>query len=330
MQRLTLGRWPSTTLEQARSRAGALRSQWDAGEDPKAAQKARQAQGMTLADLAERFRLEHLPRVRPRTQHDYEWLLERWILPKLGNVRVQALGRAEVAEWHAGMADTARTANHALAVLSKMLSLSVRWGFREGNPCVGQERYRERRRQRYLEPKELAAVIRALDRLEDEVGLIPCAAIRILLLTGARRGEIQGLRWVDVDLKEGIARLRDHKTISRGERVLALPPEAVAILRKLPRHGPMVLWGGSLDHAWRRVRETAGCPDVRLHDLRHTYASLAIASGLTLAQVGQLLGHSTPATTQRYAHLVLDAAKKAAVQAAAKVGRAMRGMRSRR
>jgi integrase len=322
VQRITLGGWPATTLEQARSRAGALRSQWDAGQDPAAAQKARTAKGTTLVDLAERFRAEHLPRLKPKTVECYEHVLDRWILPQLGARLVQEIDRATVAGWHSSMGDTARMANHALAVLSKMLSLAVRWGIREGNPCVGQERYRETKRQRYLDTKELAAVLAALGRLEraGNIGALPAAAIRILLLTGARKSEILGLQWAEVDLKAGVARLADHKTVMKvGERSIVLPPEAVALLKKLVHNGPRVFWSGSVDHAWRKIREAAGCPDVRLHDLRHTYASMGVASGLTLAQVGQLLGHSTPATTQRYAHLVLDAAKKNAAQVAAQM-----------
>ena len=334
-KRLCIGRWPSTTVEQARVRAGALQSRRGGGEDPAEVQKAKQTSGTTITDLAERFRREHFPRIKPRTIQDYEWLLEKWILPALGGVRVAELSRDQVAAWHSSNGRAKRTANHALAVLSKMLSLSIRWGMRENNPCQGQERYRETKRQRYLDPVELASVVAAIGRLErsGEITAASSTALRLLLLTGARRSEIRGLLWDDVD-PSGSAKLRYHKTIGRGERVVMLPPEASKILKRLVHHddNPHVFAGqgddgtigSTLDCAWRIVRASAGVPDVRLHDLRHTYASMGVASGLTLAQVGQLLGHSTPATTQRYAHLVKDEAKKAAVKAAAKVTAAMR------
>jgi integrase len=147
---------------------------------------------------------------------------------------------------------------------------------------------------------------------------LPGAALRLLILTGARKGEILGLKWTDLDLAQSRAVLSDHKTISRGDRLLYLPPEGVAILDALPKHTSPYVFAGSgkhgtlgstLDHAWRRVRELAGLPGVRIHDLRHTFASLAIAGGLTLEQAGQLLGHSSPATTKRYSHLVDEAAR---------------------
>ena len=195
------------------------------------------------------------------------------------------------------------------------------------NPCRHIERYRRRRHERFLSADELGrlgAVLAAYDGAPYAV-----AAIRLLIFTGARRGEISGLRWDWIDFERGEARLPDSKT---GAKTVHLPPPALAVLAKLPRivGNPHVIVGGivgaplvNLQKPWRAIRKEAGLDDVRLHDLRHAFASVAAASGMGLPIIGKMLGHSQPATTARYAHLASDPVKAAAAAVANKIAAAM-------
>jgi integrase len=150
------------------------------------------------------------------------------------------------------------------------------------------------------------------------------------VFTGARLGEILGLQWSWIDFERGEARLPDSKTCAK---TLHLPPPALAVLAELPRieGNPHVIPGGiagsalvNLQQPWRTIRRAAGLDDVRIHDLRHAFASIAASSGMGLPIIGKMLGHSQPATTARYAHLASDPVKAAAASVAAKIDAAMR------
>ena len=204
-------------------------------------------------------------------------------------------------------------ANRCLALLSKMLNLAEVWGWREenSNPCRLVAKYPEDRRQRFLSDHEISRLMDVLDTCERNQTESPyaTAAVRLLLLTGARLGEILSLRWAWVDLQRRMLLLPSSKT---GERVIFLNEAALDFLRNLERQpdNPFVIVGhrrGShminLQKPWGRMRSAAEIDDVRLHDLRHSFASIAASNGASLPLIGQLLGHWQPATTQRYAHL---------------------------
>ena len=188
-------------------------------------------------------------------------------------------------------------------------------------------RYRTRRPERFLTEDEFGRLGAALDAVEAE-GRIPvqaAAALRLLMLTGCRSGEVLGLRWEDVALERNEVRLRDSKT---GPRVVPLSTAAARVLAGIPRRGdnPWVIAGAAPDtrlthisYYWYRVRERAGLDDVRLHDLRHSFASRALALGEDLAMIGKLLGHKKIQTTARYAHLARDSVKESAVLVAASI-----------
>ncbi len=347
-RRLTLGPHGALTVDQARRLAGEKLGAARMGRDP-AEERAAERRAVTFAQLAQRYRVEHLPRNKPRTQRENARILDRELLPALGRYQVASLTAAEVARLHAGLRSRPVMANRALALLSSMLTLAERWGLRPlgSNPCRGLQRNRERPRSRFLSDRELAKLGTALAELEAEgkVHATAAAAIRLLALTGARRGEILGLRWEEVNFERGYLRLADSKT---GAKALPLSAPAAEILAKLPRAGPYVLqapedaprpildlrrpWGLVLERAGlapprgkkaARAGDPASAERIRLHDLRHTHASAAAGAGLSLPLIGALLGHKNPATTQRYAHLADDPLKQGAERVAARISAAL-------
>jgi integrase len=226
-------------------------------------------------------------------------------------------------------------ANRTLGVLSKMMSLAETWGLRDkhSNPCKDIERYPERKRERFLSPKELQRLGKALTTAEvsGTESKYAVAAFRILLLTGCRLSEIQTLEWRHVDLEQKELRLPDSKT---GAKTIYLGEAAVTLLEALPRvtDNPYVIAGKKeethltdLQHPWRRIRKAAGLNDVRIHDLRHTFASGGLRVGEGLAMIGKLLGHSQVQTTARYAHLASDPVKRAATKISGRLALALFG-----
>jgi integrase len=216
-----------------------------------------------------------------------------------------------------------------LAVLSKMFNLAERWGLRPdgSNPCRHVERFAEKKRERMLSPAELARLGDALVAYDGSPYAV--AAVKLLVFTGARLGEVLGLRWEWIDFERGEARLPDSKT---GAKTLHLPPPALTVLSALPRldGNPHVIAGQkpgaalvNLEKPWRAIRKEAGLDDVRLHDLRHAFASVAASSGMGLPIIGKMLGHTQAATTHRYAHLASDPVKAAAAAVAGKIAAAM-------
>jgi integrase len=212
-----------------------------------------------------------------------------------------------------------------------MFNLAERWGMRPdgSNPCRHVEKFAERKRERLLSPAELARLGDALAAYDGSPYAV--AAVKLLVLTGARLGEVLGLRWEWIDFERGEARLPDSKN---GAKTLHLPPPALAVLAVLPRldGNPYVIVGAkestalvNLEKPWRAIRRPAGLDDVRLHDLRHAFASVAASSGMGLPIIGKMLGHTQAATTARYAHLASDRVKAAAAAVAGKIAAAMDG-----
>ncbi len=332
IRKLTIGRHGSPwTPETARSEAKRLLGLVESGADPAAEKIARQG-APTVADLAERFLAEHAEAKRKaRTAVEYRRLLDKIILPALGKRRVADITRADVDKLHHARRATPYQANRLLAVLSKMFALAERWGLRPdgSNPCRHFEKFAEKKRERMLSPVELARLGDALVAYGGSPYAV--AAVKLLVFTGARLGEVLGLRREWIDFERGEARLPASKT---GAKTLHLPPPALAVLAELPRldGNPYVIAGAkpgaalvNLEKPWRAIRRPAGLDDVRLHDLRHAFASVAASSGMGLPIIGKMLGHSQPATSARYAHLASDPVKAAAAAVAGKIAAAMGG-----
>ena len=331
-KRVTVGRHGVISADQARRRAALIIARIKAGEEPvPALLEARTATGPTVAGLAERYLREHAAvRCKPRTAERYRSMVSKHILPGLGKLPAAALGREHVIELHYRLRHTPVMANMVIALLSQMIKQAGAWGLipEGGNPCRFVVKYRERKRERFLTEEEFHRLGRVLDELEagGRMPLHAAAALRLLMLTGCRCNEILTLRWEDVHLEAKELRLPDAKT---GPRAVPLAPAAAKVLAELPRvpGNPWVIAGrkpgvhlSNFHVYWYRVRARAGLEDVRLHDLRHSFASRALALGESLPMIGKLLGHSQIQTTARYAHLARGAVKVSAVKVAASIG----------
>jgi integrase len=328
-KRVTIGRHGALTPDQARSEATRLAGAVAAGNDP-AAVRAVQRGAPTVADLAARFLSEHVAtKTKQRTGIEYRRLIDKVILPAIGNQRVRDVKRADIARLHHARRAAPYEANRMLAVLSKMFSLAEKWGERAdgSNPCRHVEKYGERKRERMLSAEEFSRLGDALARSNRSPYVI--AAIKLLVFTGARLREILGLRWEWIDFERGEARLPDSKS---GAKTLHLPPPALAVLAELPRveGNPHIIVGNvngralvNLEKPWRAIRKDAGLDDVRLHDLRHAFAAVAASSGMGLPIIGKMLGHTQAATTHRYAHIAADPVKAAAAAVAGKIAGVM-------
>jgi integrase len=337
----TLARVGVITLDQARARARAYLGVVAAGEDPlRRKDVARDAP--TLVQVAERFMKEHVAaRRKPSTERLYRLAIDRHIGPALGAIPVGDLTQADVMRLHHQLRATPIMANRVLAVLSKLTNWAEQQGYpaSRSNPCRAVEKYREQARRRYLTPEEMKRLGAALRIAERWHSVSPTAvtAIRLLLLTGARVSEILSLRWCEVELTSATINLSDSKT---GRKTIVLSAPAVDILDAWPRFAgsPYVFPGEGrgekkgrhrvdLKDAWAWIRVRARLADVRLHDLRHSFASVAVSRGHTLPVIGALLGHTQAATTQRYAHLMDDPLRAASNATAAAIAA---GLASRR
>lgn len=318
---LSLGQFPGTKVADARREAGraldALRDGRDPAQDRAQRIKAAEAGETTISALGKRWLKEVVdPKRKPRTAADYRKLVEQKIEPALGHIVVARIARDDVIRWHSEMEKTPRRANYALAVLKAMLNFAEDVGLRQSqsNPARRIEMFREGKRERFLSETEIATAATGITKAEQagKIGPHPAAGLRLALFTGARSGEILAARWTHIDWDRRFIRLPDSK--SGDPRTIHLSDAAMEVLKSLPKVGPYIIAGAdpkeayrSLTRAWGVARGFVGLDDVRLHDLRHSYASLAAGRGVSLVMIGKLLGHKVPATTARYAHLARDA-----------------------
>ena len=321
----TIGPHGPLNPNQARARALEILACAKKGIDPRDADARREAEP-SMADLGRRFLEEYVPvHCKPSTREEYRRSVRLFVDPVIGELRVPEVQRKDIAALHHGLRDKPYQANRTLGVLSKMFSLAEVWGWRPdgSNPCRHVKRYKEHKRERFLSPEETGRLGQVLREAEEEMPSA-VAAFRLLLLTGCRMSEIRDLRWEYV--KDDCIELPDAKT---GGRVVPLGPEARAVLSAIPRDedNPWVIAGrlpGShltdLQRPWRRIRKQAGLEGVRIHDLRHSFASRALALGESLTMIGKLLGHTQVQTTARYAHLARDSIQTAAARITESIG----------
>ena len=324
-RRVTLGRHGVITADTARREAALVINRIKTGEDPHG-----KAKSVTVAELAARYLVEHVEvRCKESTQRMYRSVLERFILPAYGGVAVAEVERRHIADLHLALRYIPYQANRALEIGGKLFNLAEEWELRTGgNPCKFVHKYPEKKRERFLTDAEFRHLGDVLNAMEAEGSLPvhPAAALRLLMLTGCRRNEIVELEWKNVDLAAGEIRLPESKT---GARLVPLSPAAARVLAELPRiaGNPWVIPGtkpgkhlADLNHYWDRVREKADLADVRIHDLRHSFASRALALGESLSMIGKLLGHNKIDTTARYAHLARDSIKASSARVADSIG----------
>lgn len=330
-RRVSIGRHGTVTVDQARMRAKELLGLVASGGNP-VEEVSLHRRAPTVAALCERFFEAHVvERCKPSTQREYRRSIDLFIKPAIGTFKVVDVERKDIAELHHKFRDRPYQANRTLGVLSKMFNLSEVWGLRVdgSNPCRHVPKYREVKRERYLSQAELRRLGHILSTCATDGSETPhvIGAFRLLILTGCRLGEIQTLKW-DYISPNGME-LPDSKT---GARRIPLPQSARAVLNALPYvpGNPYVIVGKvdgqfatDLQHPWQRIRALAGLHDVRIHDLRHTYASNAVSSGMPIQMVGRLLGHTQLQTTMRYAHLADDPVRAAAEENSASLEAAL-------
>lgn len=340
---LTIGTHGTLTVDQARKKAIGFKAEINAGVNP-AVKKA--AVGMTVKALCDEYMEKHARVMKKAGSAAMDLAnIRNHIIPLLGSLSVEDVNSTHIEQFKLAVRSgkTAPTdpkavqkaqrggspvtggegvANRCLALLSKMFNLAETWGLREKrtNPVTGVTKFKERPKERFLNEEELNRLWTYLDQLEADgaSGMqFPVAMIRLLILTGARCGEIQTLKWSMVDLAGRRLNLPDSKT---GSKVIHLSDRAVNELRRLERvkGNPYVIVGArdgkplqNIRKPWSKIRKATGLEDVRIHDLRHSFASLAAAHGMDLLTIGKLLGHKNATTTHRYAHLTDDFLSKA-------------------
>jgi integrase len=330
-RRYTIGRCDDWAVEKARRRARELRREVDLDRDPQQERDDIRAEP-TVADLCDQFERELLPKRRDSTAASYRSLIGQLIRPHLGKGKVSALTHRDVDAFHRGIAEaTPYRANRALAVLSRIISKLAIPEHRADNPCRGIERAGEEKRVRYASADEIRRLSEALTRstFPDMAN-----AVRLLLLTGARRGELLRATWAQFDLQRGTWSKPAAATKQRRVHVVPLSAPARQLLSTMQKEAttPELFPGDPewrLRKCWSAACAEAHINDLRVHDLRHAFASILASSGASLPLIGSLLGHSTPVTTARYAHLLDDPLRAAADRVGAFIEAASEGKQAK-
>jgi len=349
-------------------KARKIAEEWHAtvklGGDPSAERQAQRV-APVMNDLFRRYLADHAkPHKRASSVAEDERLIALYLAAWFGRRKVVEVSRADVDKFHKSLAEKPYRANRCIALLSKGFNLAEIWGWRSdgSNPCRHVKKFAEEKRQRYLSAEELGRLGETLRIAERDgflelptkpalrmnpervaIGPSPIAAIRLLVLTGARKSEILSLKWSDINTAAQAATIADAKEMRTvkgkavGQKSLVLSPQTLDVLGKLKRlEGcPYVIPGRkpgaslvNLKDPWLAIREHAGLDDVRVHDLRHSFASVGAANGTSLPIIGALLGHSQPSTTARYAHLHADPLQAAATTIGEEISAAMGGARN--
>jgi len=319
-RRMSIGKQGTITVETARKKAKVLLGRVSDGENP-AEEHAVHRTALTVSDVCDRFLNEYVPtHCKKRTEEEYGRAIRLHIRPAIGNRKITDITRPDIAKLHHEMRKRPYQANRSVAILSVLFNQCEIWGFRQdgSNPCRHIQKYEEKSRERYLSREELKRLWETLDKCEKDKSesSAACNAYRLLLLTGCRLSEIQTLKW-DYIKDDGIY-LPDSKTGAKRVHVGKAVHNILDAINPI-EDNPYVIVGAvkghhlnNLQKPWRRIRKKAKLPDLRIHDLRHSFASFGLASGLSLAEIGKLLGHTQAQTTARYAHLADEYAAKAA------------------
>ena len=351
LRKLTIGKHGSPwTPETARTEAKRLLAEIAAGRDPATARQL-ERDALTFGELIDLYLAEGAGHKKASTLKADRGRIEHHLRPLLGKLRADRIGRAEIERMRNAVAagktaekianaDKRRpgsiatggqgAAAQCIALVSSIYAFAIGRGLCADNPARGVKKAPVRKVERFLSEAEIARLAAALDAEAERTGNpYPSAAIKLLLLTGCRRGEIVNLRWEHVDFERECLRLPDSKT---GAKVVYLNAPARALLQELPRMAgnSRVIPGvkaesasAAIDNVWPGIREVAGLADVRLHDLRHSFASVGAAGGLSLPIIGALLGHKHATTTARYAHLSADPLRAANDAVGARIAAAM-------
>lgn len=317
-RRYTIGRWPELSIKGARDAALDLRKAIRGGADP-LNQKIQDREASTMKDLADRYLSDHATRKnRASTIRNNKAMLETIILPRFGHFPVASITKADIERLHHRLRPTPYRANRALALWATMFKLAIEWGYRPDNPAQYVEKYAESKRDRWLSEEEMGRLKAALPRHRNVRGV---QAITLILLTGSRKGEVLHATWDQFDFDRAV--WRKPATLTKQNKVEHVPlnKPAIRLLRAIRKHSgeseylfPGMKAGRPLEDlrkTWRDLCAAANLKDVRIHDLRHTFASHLVSEGESLPVVGSLLGHRQSQTTERYAHLADRTRRKA-------------------
>jgi len=322
-RRMTIAHFPEYNATAARDLATDYRKQIHKKIDPLDVKYSD-----NMKDLCDDV-IKHMEGIgrRPATLRNYKQMIRDNITPVLGRYKVTDITRRDIERLHKGLSDTPYQANRVLGVLSRVFALAIHWEMLERNPAKGIEPFQEIPRERYLTAAELKRLVQALDAHENRNR---ASAVMLILLTGCRKTEALAATWNEFDLAAGVWTKPAHTTKQKRTHRVPLNPLALALLQGLPQTSDYVFPGRYEDQPisdirgfWYQIRKDANLPGLRLHDLRHTFASLLASQGLSLPIIGQLLGHTQAHTTQRYAHLLDEPLK----DATNKVGTLIDGVR---
>ena len=348
-RRYKLGAWPEWSTTAARERAKEIRRQIDEGVDPLSIRTTERT-APKFSDMIDRYIEEHLPRLAPRNASDQISMLRKMVEPEWGNWLVAEITKQDVERFLNKVAEgrprpsklkpnnrarklqgwkpTPIRANRVGQLLRKMFNLAVSWEWREDNPAAGFRMRIENSRERFLSHEELARLAAALDHAEDQRA---AGVIRMCMLTGSRVGEVRTARFEHFNLDYGSWAKPAATTKQRKIHRIPISEDVATIVRQrklvVPKGSPWLFPGDTpgqpvqeIRRFWRNMQREAELPEVRIHDLRHTFASLLVSGGASLEMVGRLLGHTQMSTTQRYAHF-MDSPLRAGVDAVAQAFR---------
>jgi len=315
---IKIGVHGNTTTEQARDKATQLALRVSAGDDP-SVKTPFKALNPTMEDLAEKYlKLHAETEKRPKSIKEDKSMLNNYILKEFGARKVDNIILEDIQALHASLYKKPILSNRILALLHKMFNLAVQWRWRTDNPVSGIKKYQEHKRTRWLQEDEMQRLLRVLDAYPNQV---TSNIIRLLLLTGARKHEVLQATWDQFDLDKGVWTKRAHTTKQKKMEHAPLSPPALIILKDIEEKktdSPFLFPGNAkgkplqdFKKSWTTIRKRADLKDFTIHDLRHTFASYLVSSGLSLSIVGKLLGHTQASTTHRYAHLADDPLREA-------------------
>lgn len=317
-RKIKIGVHGNISTEQARDTAQKLALEVSAGIDPAANALSKKSQP-TMSDLCKEYLNlhAHMNKRETSTRNDTS-MIDNIIIPAFGRKKLEGISGHDLQKLHKGMQSTPYQANRVRSLLSKMFSLAMEWNWHTENPAKYVSKYQEDKRTRWLDEEEMQRLWKVLDGYYKPAVSI---AIKMLLLTGARKTEVLSARWEQFDFKRGVWIKPSHLTKQKREEHLPLSTATLKLLEEWrEKNNSEFLFPGKIPgqciqeikKSWATIRTTAGLEGVRLHDLRHTHASHLVSSGLSLSIVGKLLGHTQTSTTQRYAHLADEPLRQAA------------------
>jgi integrase len=341
-RRYTIGRYPALTTTAAREIATELKGEIIRGHDPLQKKEAIN-NTPTIKEFSVDFLKAKEKVLRPSTLQSYQdFFFNKHIIPKFGSLKINSISKKEIEMYHSSFTDTPRMGNRILELMRSMFNTAISWGVIEKNPTADIKKFQEYKRERYLSDDEIIRLIKALDADENQINK---SIIKLILLTGSRKGEVLSARWQDFDLKNGIWIKPADLTKQKRSSHIPLNNEALEILKQMRKK---IVPETKIKHCkedqiistehflfynlktkthlqdikkfWIKICKKAGIKNATIHDLRHTFASMLVNSGIGLEVIGKLIGHSNLKTTQRYSHLINSTLKQATEVFGSKIG----------